>query len=206
MSGKLVKLATFLNPVEAEMARNRLEEAGIPAAVTGGTAGVFAGMGAFSELVVEIPEEHLERATALLDSLANAAVEPSAEDTAAFLEWQESLHAEPGSNGAPAVDATGRSDVDGDMLVAPPAREEPDERHSVRMSAEGLANRAWRAAVFGLIVFPLFLHLYSVWLLLRLAVLPHEVTPRTMRRIYGALLIDGFVFTVVGLVLRAALL
>jgi hypothetical protein len=55
---------------------------------------------------------------------------------------------------------------------------------------DDLAARACRAAIFGLIILPPLLHLYSLWLLARLAVYPGEVSAAGLRKTCAAIAID----------------
>jgi hypothetical protein len=70
MSDKIVPLAMFQNPVEAQIAKNRLEAEGIRVLLTGDDAGiVFSGLGGVSGTVhLEVSEENYPKAIALLES------------------------------------------------------------------------------------------------------------------------------------------
>ncbi len=170
MHQKLVTAETFNDPVQAELARTRLEEAGIPTCLNGeATTGAFMGLGgSFATVKLEVREEDLERARELL------AKPPP--------------HTRPDPSDAASVEAEAEE-------VEP----EPDPD-----STEALAVRAWRATLIGLLP-PLwvFLHIYSLWLLVKLSSRPDEVSPAGMRRVYGALAIDGFVLVGVALVIRS---
>jgi hypothetical protein len=52
------------------------------------------------------------------------------------------------------------------------------------------AQRAWRAAVVGLLVFPPLLNLYSAWILLELAFRDHPLSPGGSRRYILAWLVN----------------
>jgi hypothetical protein len=69
--------------------------------------------------------------------------------------------------------------------------EEDDERcdQSIVMTPDGQADRALRAAVFGVIL-PPFLQLYSLMLLLNLSELPGKVSPSHKWKVRLALAID----------------
>jgi hypothetical protein len=68
MAENSVLLADYINPVEAELARNRLEAEGIPAfVVDASTAGVFSGMG-IASVKLYVPEAELKRARGVLAS------------------------------------------------------------------------------------------------------------------------------------------
>jgi hypothetical protein len=55
---------------------------------------------------------------------------------------------------------------------------------------DDLAARACRTAIIGLFILPPLLHLYSLWLLARLAMYPGDVSAAGLRKIYAALAID----------------
>jgi hypothetical protein len=65
---------------------------------------------------------------------------------------------------------------------------------------DDLAERAYRAALFGLLFFPLTL--YSLWLLLRLAFFPGDISPGGMRRMYIAVALNLLVALTVAAVGR----
>lgn len=68
MSDEIVTLGTFANTFEAEMAKNRLADEGIPSFVTGETSGIFAGMtNLFGEVQLLVAEKNLERARTILE-------------------------------------------------------------------------------------------------------------------------------------------
>src|SRR5262249_20680783 len=77
MSDKMVLLAIYGNPSEAELARSELEAEGIRARVMGATSGdLFAGMGVgLSNVQLLVPEEDYERATELLAEESDVARE-----------------------------------------------------------------------------------------------------------------------------------
>ena len=70
MSDEMVTLATFSNPIEAELARSRLEGAGIPAFLLGNLGGgMFAGMSnLFGEIRLTVAAEHAEEAARVLEA------------------------------------------------------------------------------------------------------------------------------------------
>jgi hypothetical protein len=87
-----------------------------------------------------------------------------------------------------------------DITAEPPDEEEPEVAPE---SAEGLAVRAWRAALFGTCTLIVLLHLYSLWLVFRTACSDEELSPAGTRRMYGALVIDGIVLVAFAVVVRA---
>jgi hypothetical protein len=56
-----------------------------------------------------------------------------------------------------------------------------------------------------MIVLPPLLNLYSIWLLIRMAGLDEEPSPAGLRRVYGAIIIDGFVLITETLILLTIL-
>src|SRR5690349_21485034 len=77
MSDKMVLLAIYGNPIEAELVRAELEAEGIRACVMGATSGdVFAGMGVgMSNVQLLVPETDYKRATRLLAEESDVARE-----------------------------------------------------------------------------------------------------------------------------------
>jgi len=71
MYEEMVTVASFANPVEAEMAKNELEAAGIPAFLMGETSGtLFAGFsGLFGSIRLMVSEVNQERALAVIDGI-----------------------------------------------------------------------------------------------------------------------------------------
>ncbi len=55
---------------------------------------------------------------------------------------------------------------------------------------DDLVTRAWRASVLGLFFFPPFLHVYSMYLLLRVSLRHGTLHPRSNRRFYMALAVN----------------
>lgn len=70
--------------------------------------------------------------------------------------------------------------------------------------AEELCLRAWRSALFGLVMLPVVLHIYSLYLLLSAARLTSKFSEQGQRRFNGALVIDLLVAALVGIVIRFA--
>ncbi|HZT81800.1 MAG TPA: DUF2007 domain-containing protein [Gemmataceae bacterium] len=70
MGEQFVTVATFTLPAEAELARGRLEEEGIPAGVIGDmSSGLFVGFGnPLGGVQLQVPEAHAERALAILSA------------------------------------------------------------------------------------------------------------------------------------------
>lgn len=83
--------------------------------------------------------------------------------------------------------------------------EDEEEQEIDPDSAEALATRAWRAAFYGMAILPFLMQLYSFWLVLKLLSRNEDVSPAGMRKVYGALAIDGVVLLMLALLLRGAL-
>jgi Putative prokaryotic signal transducing protein len=163
MGDKTVVVAHFGDPVEAELAKNRLEAEGIRAFLgTENTAGLFAGMGlTFGGISLHVTEPDLARAAAMLDTPADDEAVPADEDSPAIMARHTLFGShESALREGPAPELPEPEAVDAD--------DEDDPVGSVAYSAEGLATRAWRAAVLGLLLCPPLLHFYSLYLLLRL--------------------------------------
>ena len=173
MHEDLVTVATFSNPAQAELAQQRLEQAGIPAHLKGAAAtGAFVGLGgSFSTIKLQVREEDLERARELLAS--------------------PPPHARPALSEAPA----GTEDQADDDSEPEP---DPD-------STEALAARAWRAAIFGMILCPPTLHVYSLWLIARIAARSDDLSQEGTLKMYAALFVDGVIVVAAALILRALL-
>ena len=61
-----------------------------------------------------------------------------------------------------------------------------------------LVTRAWRASVLGLFLLPPLLHVYSMYLLLRVSLGPAAMSPRASRRFYFAMIINLLVGLICG--------
>jgi hypothetical protein len=161
MSDELHTVARFANPIEAALARNALEAAGIRAVVNDEYTLTTDPMlvGALNFIKVQVSAADRERAA---DVLAAESVPPAELTEAALAE------AEP-----EAADA-----IDGDDEIP------------VEPEGERLVRYAFRAAVMGLLACPPLLHIYSLVLLIRVAIFHNELPPAANRRFYAALLLD----------------
>jgi hypothetical protein len=70
---------------------------------------------------------------------------------------------------------------------------------------EDLARRAWVTAVVGLFACPPLLHLYSLYLLARLGMMPGALSPVGKRQAYGAFAIDTVALFFAALLVRGIL-
>jgi hypothetical protein len=80
----------------------------------------------------------------------------------------------------------------------PPPKISADEDIRINPEAEAMLLRAWRASVIGLVMCPLIIHMYSMYLLIRASMLTSTFSPAGTRRFYLALLINVFLGCAVG--------
>ena len=112
------------------------------------------------------------------------------------------IQAEPASDSA--ADQGSEPEIAAAMDQEAP-EEVKDLDRPITWIAEALANRAWRAAVLGLVLFPGMFHLYSLFLLVNMMFKDEEVSPSGMRKVYGALALDLAVLPIVALIVLAIL-
>src|SRR5262245_12881907 len=104
MSDRLVTLATFPTVVEAALARNILQDGGIPAQITQDTANwMMSGM--FESVTLSVRESDVERADALLEEALNSPLEVEEEPPDTGEEQLASEFAENLPDRSPAADA-----------------------------------------------------------------------------------------------------
>jgi len=214
---KIVRLAWFSDPIEAGLVKNRLEEVGISAFISGDiAAGAFAGLGsAFAKIELYVPRSCLQRAFSVLEKIQTEEYQQDAEDSTAIetrdppsrvdehvMAADTHIHAKPASDSA--ADEGSEPEIAAAMDQAAP-EEVKDLDRPITWTAEALANRAWRAAVLGLVLFPGILHLYSLLLLVNMMFKDEEVSPSAMRRVYGALALDLAVLPIIVLIVLAIL-
>ena len=217
MSSKMVTVATFGNPIEAELAKNRLRDEGIQAHLLGDTGGSpFAGVGGlFGQMSLLVAEADAERAGRVLaeeepeepseegGSTAIKAPEwsradgteeddPEARYRTAELELQSAKPVKKDERIARVGDSASSAErMDGSTA----SEEEEGDDLSVSWKPDDYAGRAWKAAVIGIMLLPfspcIFLGigvlLYSVALVIYLAFMSEDLTSAGLRRLYGAL-------------------
>ncbi len=181
MNEPLTTVATFSTPVEAELARNRLEERGIAAVVVDAeTVGMVWHMGgALGGVKVQVAESDAAQARAVLASRAGRAALAADSDYGIG-------------------DRPGR-------LRHNPAKidEEEDEEQVAEDSSDAIAGRAWRSAVIGLLLLPPLLHFYSAWLLFQLPWAQGRLSPAGRRHVFLAAAVNVLVVFGVILLLRS---
>jgi hypothetical protein len=166
MADRLVTIATFDVPEQAQMAKSALEAGGIPAAVSDEmTVSLFWHYSnALGGIKLQVREEDAERASAVLDE----ALGPPGErviDPDRLATEAESTPPEPGEQPEPA--ATGPRSAAG---------EPPDEPPPDPYSREGYARRLFFAAWFGLVLPPIWF--FALYLFLNAAFGEGELSPR----------------------------
>ena len=68
--------------------------------------------------------------------------------------------------------------------------------------ANRIVDRAWRAAIFGVVLLPPLLHLYSLWLIFQLPWIPSRVSKDRRAKVVGTLVLDGLVVVAITEFLR----
>jgi hypothetical protein len=216
MSDKMVTLATFSNPVEAELVRAELEGEGIRAVLLGDTSGgLFAGMGAgLAHVQLLVPEGDRNRAAKLVDALMGApepnrrkgherkrrrrkkrgtAIKAEGPPTPSPTEIQPAakspVHAAPPAT-APAP--TPEEGEEPEPALGPPDDEEEGGKRSILRTPDDFAHRALLASFLG--VFCCVLNLYSLWLLISLPFVPGHLTTKGTIKAYSALVLNLIVW------------
>lgn len=187
MDEPLTTVATFQTPVEAELARNRLEEKGIAAVVVDAeTVGMLFHMGgALGGVKVQVAESDAAHARAV-------------------------LAARPGRTALSADDDYGSEDRIQERAQARlrhhTAEDDEEESEEIETESDATAGRAWRSAVIGLLMLPPLLHFYSAWLLFQLPWTSGALSPVGKRKAFLAGALDVLVLAAVILFMRSLLL
>lgn len=218
MTEKIVSLATYSNPIDAEMVKHYLQDAGITVFSAGAeAAGAFVGLdSAFANIELHVPQSQLQQAQEALESFdeqeSTAEYNLSNEDDTDIMEGEPDRPLSPVKttsqfrSGPPAEEFAGE-DTDREVGSVPGQTVGSEDLvgsdASIQWNPDALAARAWRASFLGMIVLPPLLNLYSIWLLIRMAGLDEEPSPAGLRRVYGAIIIDGFVLITETLILLA---
>jgi hypothetical protein len=211
MSPKYRTVATFSLLMEADMARNRLEAEGIPALVADAESTSWWGAGNnIPSIKLQVPEEHVERACAILGPIFERQEERNRPED---LPPEDGIQTELtcgqcGTRVEPDLVSCPRCGTSLDVsqaVTTVPVRtaltadrplpreedeeeEEPWEEDLGMAVGDALAARALKAALIGLVFFPVFV--YSAWLLLQLFQFGGEVSPAGRRNAMTALVVD----------------
>jgi Putative prokaryotic signal transducing protein len=172
MPESFVTVATFETPMEAQLARNQLDEEGIDAFLEGAeTVVMFTNLGgAMGGVKLQVAAEDARRAQAILGQRLQSPDKPVRDDYGLDREASKT-----------AIRARA-FDVD------------EEEEELPESAADATARRAWRAAVIGLLVFPPLLHVYSLWQLLQIPAAEDQLSDAGKRRLYAAVALDAIVF------------
>ncbi len=159
--GRLTTVATYFEPIQADLARSRLGDEGIPAFIQGGE---FASMAwhltiANQGVKVQVPTEDAERALAILSETSPAGGQEHGDE-----HWPQT------------GEETGL--IDDREIEAEPLQ-------TIR---EQNADRAFRGAVIGVLFMPL--QLYVFWLLLKVFVSEESLSRRSRTRAFVAAAIN----------------
>lgn len=231
MSEQLVTLARFFDPMAAQLVKNRLEAEGIRVFLTGDVSGgTFPGLGAaFNSVYVQVFEEDLRQAQAILEATEEAMEDDSSAgstaitDREAFRDKAANSATQDASEEIQAASKkTERQEPTETGITREPApAEQPaasgDDADAplVHWRSDDLATRAWRAVVIamllmslgytlwgGFLLVGLPIHCYSLWLLARLAFMDEDLGGRGTWQLYGALAgnVAGFVLILGGCV------
>jgi hypothetical protein len=229
MSDRMVLLAVFGNPVEAELARAQLEAEGIRAVVMGtGSGDVFAGMGVgLSNVQLLVPEEDRERAAEALDAAESELARDLREERERLARRRKRRRRpstaikEEGAAANPTTDirAAAESPAQDEAAGAPPpveaeAEEPPPEddgaadeieSRPVTWTPDDMAERAFRAALFGYFTCGI-LHLYALWILAYIPSTEGTLSPAGARKAWAALAVSALPFVAVLAIILAAVM
>jgi hypothetical protein len=217
---KLVTVASFWDSFEADLARNRLEAAGVDAwsadAAFVGMAWQYAN--AVGGVKVQVRDRDVDRARAVLAEVRDgghdspaAAAEPAAGGSAGAVadagdeadgaDGRQALSRDPSTGEDAALDVAARgggewgaADEPAEPVAAPPDAadlspadgsagddaDDPGDPDPPDTARERAAERAYRAAVLGLLLVPL--QLYVFWLVLKVFLSDDRLAPRPRRR------------------------
>jgi hypothetical protein len=166
MSDSLVTVATFASPIEANLAKNYLEAAGIDVFLEGEEAAAMAWhlTNAFGDIKLQVANGDAQEALALLAEATDSQM----------LATGPSQAAPPAPIASPQMVQTSDPEID-----------EPEPELTGR---EADADRAFRGAVLGLLFFPL--QLYVFWLLLKVYISDEQLHPARRRAAFAAALIN----------------
>lgn len=223
MSDEIVTLAKFANPIEAEMAKNRLAEEGITSFVSGAmTNAVFGMNNIFGEVQLLVAAAHFIRARAILEGEPENEATDEPEDEPApgpstaikAPDWARPLTREQNAaeesksiQRAPGITPDFGADPGSDLQAAEPAIEKDKENRENREEDYRLQNAwgpddyailAWKSAVIGLLILPPLLHIYSLGCLAKLFFFTNaSPSAAGMRNVVRAAILDTLVIAFV---------
>jgi hypothetical protein len=169
----MVTIATFGEPLEANLAKGYLESAGIPAFLADEqTVGIAWHLtNAIGGIKLQVADDRADEAQSILAE--RSSTKPDAPEPLDITDTTDAPDATiPDPSPTLSYEAAGTEDEQG---------LEPTNR-------ERNADRAWRGALFGLLFFPL--ELYVFWLLIKVFTSDERVNPRQLRRALMAAVIN----------------
>lgn len=185
MSAEIVTVARFLSPEEAHLLRSELDEHGIPAYVEDDTTANMAWIyrGAIQGVQLTVPVVHAQSAAAIV-----------AEAQSRF-----NSHRRAGESGQSKRQCSEGHFVDRDANVCSICGETllPESVLAGIQANDDRIDRAWRAAVIGLVFLPVILHLLSIGLLIQVARSPYDSSDNRTVKWWGAFCISGGVLLLV---------
>jgi hypothetical protein len=162
MADRLITVATFHEPVAAALAKNFLESEGIPSVLfdedTIATDWMLSG--AIGGIKLQVAPLHLERAEMLLTQIQSDRDEEEADE--------------------PMTTQTAIATQE----IAEELRAEREDKEPINQ----LADRLFRTAIFGLILWPL--QAYVLWLLVQLSQEEGRVSPNRRWKIWASVLLN----------------
>jgi hypothetical protein len=208
----MVRLTTFSDPVEAELARGRLQGEGIAAFVVGEiAAGALTWTNnLFGGVQLMVPAEQVERAREVLAAISDEITGEASDDASGESSTHVRTLEERSGDSPTEIRAPQETPIRG---LAPPVGalseeaspaqegeepaepggpdddEETDDRQVV-WTPDDWARRALKAAVLGYLILPGLLHLYVLYLLLRLCFTEGELSSGGMWKACAALVLS----------------
>jgi hypothetical protein len=185
MSEKLITIATFGNAVEANLARNRLETAGIRAFLADADTVDMAWQltGAVGGIKLQIPEGDEEVALSLLGQPLEAVSRRASGSPSRKRRKVIKLTAIT-RDGV----RVGAEDADEEEDDSPFGEDEDDEEEEGPSEIDQVAERAWRGALIGILFLPIQLYVFG--LLLHVIFSREKPSPRLRWKIVAAAAIN----------------
>lgn len=195
---RFVNIASYATGPEAHLVRNELEAAGIPAQVIGETAVgaiwyVGSALGGVKVMVAEKDAPAARKVLAELELLSSP-IDESFDGYDTVEDSDESLREDALDEETAREHRASTNPYHSPQTAAGPNAD--DEGAHDAEADERLANRIWRAAVFGPIFCPPALSLYSVFLLLANCDLFGRIDSKHKWKLWGAVMVNAFVFGV----------